>query len=69
MVEEWKRIDDNIQNQIVRIDDNNQDSVYRVLSMSYEDLPIQLKHCFRYLAHYLEDYKIQVTRLYYLWKA
>ncbi|CAN6832412.1 unnamed protein product [Brassica oleracea] len=69
MVEEWKRVDDNIQSQIVRKDDNSQDSVYRVLSMSYEDLPMQLKHCFLYLAHFAEDYKIQVERLYYLWEA
>ena len=69
MVEDWKRINENIQTQIVRLDDNNQDSVYRVLSMSYEDLPMQLKHCFLYLAHFPEDYKIQVERLYYLWEA
>ncbi|XP_033147317.1 probable disease resistance RPP8-like protein 2 isoform X4 [Brassica rapa] len=69
MVEEWKRVDDNIQTQIVRIDDNSQDSVYRVLSMSYEDLPMQLKHCFLYLAHFPEDDKIQVRILYNLWEA
>uniref|UniRef100_M4FIB4 Disease resistance protein winged helix domain-containing protein n=1 Tax=Brassica campestris TaxID=3711 RepID=M4FIB4_BRACM len=69
MVEEWKRVDDNIQTQIVRIDDKSQDSVYRVLSMSYEDLPMQLKHCFLYLAHFPEDDKIQVERLYYYWEA
>ena len=69
MVEEWKRVDDNIQTQIVRIDENSQDSVYRVLSLSYEDLPMQLKHCFLYLAHFPEDYKIQVETLYYLWEA
>ncbi|XP_033147307.1 probable disease resistance RPP8-like protein 2 [Brassica rapa] len=69
MVEEWKRVDENIQTQIVRIDDKSQDSVYRVLSMSYEDLPMQLKHCFLYLAHFPEDYKIQVKRLYYYWEA
>ncbi|CAN6832386.1 unnamed protein product [Brassica oleracea] len=69
MVEEWKRVDDNIQTQIVRIDENSQDSVYRVLSLSYEDLPMQLKHCFLYLAHFPEDDKIQVETLYYLWEA
>ncbi|KAJ0258962.1 hypothetical protein HA466_0076680 [Hirschfeldia incana] len=69
MVEEWKRVYDSIPNRIVSIDDNNQDSVYRVLSMSYEDLPMQLKHCFLYVAHFPEDYKIQVEILYYLWEA
>uniref|UniRef100_A0A0D3BRJ5 NB-ARC domain-containing protein n=1 Tax=Brassica oleracea var. oleracea TaxID=109376 RepID=A0A0D3BRJ5_BRAOL len=69
MVEEWKRVYDDIQTQIVRIDENSQDSVYRVLSTSYEDLPMQLKHCFLYLAHFPEDDKIQVETLYYLWEA
>ncbi|CAG7874446.1 unnamed protein product [Brassica rapa] len=69
MVEEWERVDDNIQSQIVHKNDKSQNSVYRVLSMSYEDLPMQLKHCFLYLAHFPEDYKIQVERLYYLWEA
>uniref|UniRef100_M4CM41 Disease resistance protein n=1 Tax=Brassica campestris TaxID=3711 RepID=M4CM41_BRACM len=54
---------------IVRIDDKNQDSVYRVLSMSYEDLPMQLKNCFLYLAHFPEDYKIEAEQLYYYWEA
>ncbi|WZY92248.1 hypothetical protein YC2023_064577 [Brassica napus] len=69
MVEEWERVDDNIQSQIVHKKDKSQNSVYRVLSMSYEDLPMQLKHCFLYLAHFPEDDKIQVERLYYYWEA
>ncbi|KAF3555175.1 hypothetical protein F2Q69_00011135 [Brassica cretica] len=69
MVEEWERVDDNIQSQIVHKNDKSQNSVCGVLSMSYEDLPMQLKHCFLYLAHFPEDYKIQVERLYYLWEA
>ncbi|WZZ74485.1 hypothetical protein YC2023_085855 [Brassica napus] len=68
-VEEWKRVYDNIQTQIIRSDDNKQDSVYRVLYLSYEDLPMHLKHCFLCLAYFPEDYKIQVDRLYYLWAS
>ncbi|XP_013644168.2 probable disease resistance RPP8-like protein 2 [Brassica napus] len=68
-VEDWKRVYDNIQTQIIRSDDNKQDSVYRVLSLSYEDLPMHLKHCFLCLAYFPEDYKIEVDRLYYLWAA
>ncbi|CAN7101788.1 unnamed protein product [Brassica rapa subsp. narinosa] len=68
-VEEWKRVYDNIQTQIIRSDDKKQDSVYRVLSLSYEDLPMHLKHCFLCLAYFPEDYKINVGHLYYLWAA
>ncbi|CAN6911485.1 unnamed protein product [Brassica oleracea] len=68
-VKEWKRVYDNIQTQIIRSDDNKQDSVYRVLYLSYEDLPMHLKHCFLWLAYFPEDYKIRVNRLYYLWAA
>ncbi|CAN7080121.1 unnamed protein product [Brassica oleracea var. botrytis] len=68
-VEEWKRVYENIQTQIIRSDDNKQDSVYRVLYLSYEDLPMHLKQCFLCLAYFPEDYKIQVDRLYYLWAA
>ncbi|XP_048591204.1 probable disease resistance RPP8-like protein 2 [Brassica napus] len=68
-VEAWKRVYDNIQTQIIRSDDNKQDSVYRVLSLSYEDLPMHLKHCFLCLAYFPEDYKITVNRLSYLWAA
>ncbi|KAF3487293.1 hypothetical protein F2Q69_00056016 [Brassica cretica] len=52
-----------------KTDDNKQDSVYRVLYLSYEDLPMHLKHCFLCLAYFPEDYKIRVDRLYYLWAA
>uniref|UniRef100_M4F8N9 Disease resistance protein n=1 Tax=Brassica campestris TaxID=3711 RepID=M4F8N9_BRACM len=68
-VEAWKRVYDNIQTQIIRSDDNKQDSVYRVLSLSYEDLPMHLKHCFLFLAYFPEDFKITVNRLSYLWAA
>ncbi|CAN6876659.1 unnamed protein product [Brassica oleracea] len=68
-VDEWKRVYKNIQTQIFRLDDNKQDSVYRVLSLSYEDLPMELKHCFLCLAYFPEDYKIQVNKLCYFWAA
>ncbi|KAF8105611.1 hypothetical protein N665_0157s0179 [Sinapis alba] len=68
-VEEWEKVYENIQTRIIRSDDNKQDSVYRVLSLSYEDLPMQLKHCFLSLASFPEDYTIEVERLYYLWAA
>uniref|UniRef100_A0A1J3GLL3 Putative disease resistance RPP8-like protein 2 n=1 Tax=Noccaea caerulescens TaxID=107243 RepID=A0A1J3GLL3_NOCCA len=71
-VSEWQRVYENIQTQIVGksvLDDNNLDSVYRVLSLSYEDLPMQLKHCFLSLAHFPEDRKINLEILFNLWAA
>ncbi|XP_010458469.1 PREDICTED: disease susceptibility protein LOV1-like isoform X2 [Camelina sativa] len=71
-VAEWKRVCDNIGPQIVggsSLDDNNLNSIYRVLSLSYEDLPMRLKHCFLYLAHFPEDYNINVGRLFNYWAA
>ncbi|CAA7023682.1 unnamed protein product [Microthlaspi erraticum] len=69
---EWQRVYENIQTPIVGksvLDDNNLDSVHRVLSLSYEDLPMQLKHCFLYLAHFPEDSEIHVVKLFPLWAA
>ncbi|CAN8305662.1 unnamed protein product, partial [Cochlearia groenlandica] len=69
---EWKRLYDSIRTQIVGksdLNDNNPNSVYRVLSLSYEDLPRQLKHCFLYLAHFPEDYKIDMKILFNYWLA
>ncbi|XP_019094687.1 PREDICTED: probable disease resistance RPP8-like protein 2 isoform X2 [Camelina sativa] len=69
---EWKRVYSNIGTQIVGksgFSVDNPNSVYRVLSLSYEDLPMQLKHCFLYLAHFPEDYKIEVKTLFNYWVA
>ncbi|KAL9282800.1 putative virus X resistance protein-like, coiled-coil [Arabidopsis thaliana] len=71
-VPEWKRVSDNIGSQIVGgswLDDNSLNSVYRILSLSYEDLPTHLKHCFLYLAHSHEDSKIYKHVLFYNWAA
>uniref|UniRef100_A0A1J3G1H7 Putative disease resistance RPP8-like protein 2 n=1 Tax=Noccaea caerulescens TaxID=107243 RepID=A0A1J3G1H7_NOCCA len=71
-VSEWQRVYENIQTPILGksvLDDNKLNSVYRVLSLSYEDLPVQLKHCFLYLAHFPEDRKINLKVLFNLWAA
>lgn len=49
--------------------DRNINSVYHVLYMSFEELPIYLKNCFLYLAHFPEDYAINVGELSYYWAA
>nr|ABW24151.1 LOV1 [Arabidopsis thaliana]ABW24164.1 LOV1 [Arabidopsis thaliana] len=65
-VPEWKRVYDNIGPHLAGRSslDDNLNSIYRVLSLSYEDLPMCLKHCFLYLAHFPEYYEIHVKRLF-----
>ncbi|XP_023632900.1 probable disease resistance RPP8-like protein 2 isoform X2 [Capsella rubella] len=52
---EWKRVYSNIGTQIVG-------------KSGFSDLPMQLKHCFLYLAHFPEDYRINRT-LFNYWVA
>ncbi|CAA7047444.1 unnamed protein product [Microthlaspi erraticum] len=69
---EWKRIYENIRSHIVggtSFNDRNIISVYHVLYLSFEELPVYLKHCFLYLAHFPEDYSIDVGELSYYWAA
>ncbi|CDY45150.1 BnaA09g14420D [Brassica napus] len=69
---DWKRIYENIRSHIVNgtsISDINISSVFHVLYLSFEELPVYLKHCFLYLAHFPEDYKIDVGTLSYYWGA
>ncbi|ESQ29516.1 hypothetical protein EUTSA_v10023259mg [Eutrema salsugineum] len=69
---EWERIYENISAHIVGgtgFDDKSTSSVYHVLYQSFEELPIYLKHCFLYLAHFQEDSAINVGELSYKWDA
>ncbi|KAG7585441.1 P-loop containing nucleoside triphosphate hydrolase [Arabidopsis thaliana x Arabidopsis arenosa] len=69
----WKNVYDNIGSYIVGgsggLDDNNLNSVYRLLCLSYEDLPMCLKHCFLSLANFPENYRINVETLFNYWAA
>ncbi|XP_023642925.1 probable disease resistance protein RF45 isoform X2 [Capsella rubella] len=70
IVHEWERLSTNIgyHNVVGRTTDDN-NSIDRVLSLSFEELPSYLKHCFLYLAHFPEDYAISVSDLAYYWAA
>ncbi|KAL0341557.1 UNVERIFIED_CONTAM: putative late blight resistance proteinR1B-16 [Sesamum calycinum] len=50
---------------------NSEDDDYclRILSLSYNNLPIHLKPCFLYMRVFREDYKITVSKLTKLWVA
>ncbi|ESQ29552.1 hypothetical protein EUTSA_v10023861mg [Eutrema salsugineum] len=69
---EWERVSENIGYHIAgrtSFDDGNANSVHHVLSLSFEELPITLKYCFLYLAHFPEDYPIDVEKLSWYWAA
>ncbi|CAD5315814.1 unnamed protein product [Arabidopsis thaliana] len=66
---DWERLSVNIGSDIVGRTSSNNSSIYHVLSMSFEELPSYLKHCFLYLAHFPEDHKINVEKLSYCWAA
>ncbi|CAL9238211.1 unnamed protein product [Arabidopsis halleri] len=68
----WKRIYANIRSHIVggtSFNERNINSVYHALYLSFEELPGYLKHGFLYLAHFPEDYPIDVEKLSYYWDA
>uniref|UniRef100_A0A0D3BDA9 NB-ARC domain-containing protein n=1 Tax=Brassica oleracea var. oleracea TaxID=109376 RepID=A0A0D3BDA9_BRAOL len=67
-VSEWEKVCDQVARES-GLDDKKLSSVYRVLCLSYEDLPMHLKHCFLYLAHFPEDYKIDLEKLFLCWAA
>ncbi|KAL9310037.1 putative disease resistance protein [Arabidopsis thaliana] len=66
---DWERLSINIGSHIVGRTSSTNSSIYHVLSMSFEELPSYLKHCFLYLAHFPEDHKINVEKLSYCWAA
>ncbi|EOA19912.1 hypothetical protein CARUB_v10000162mg [Capsella rubella] len=69
---EWIKVHNNIGSHIVgEIGENGGigSLVCNVISLSYEDLPSHLKHCFLYLAHYPEDHEIQTETLFNYWVA
>ncbi|CAL9238288.1 unnamed protein product [Arabidopsis halleri] len=67
---DWKRLSENIGSHVVigRTSGNN-GSIDHVLSLSFEELPSYLKHCFLYLAIFQEDHMINVSKLSYYWAA
>ena len=43
--------------------------LFQVLTLSYQELPYQLKTCFLYLGQYPKDFNIEIEQLYQLWIA
>ncbi|CAH2047278.1 unnamed protein product [Thlaspi arvense] len=68
----WERVSKNIGSHLVGrndVNDHNKNSLNYVLSLSFEELPSYLKNCFLYLAHFPEDYEIDIENLSYCWAA
>nr|QHZ07991.1 RPP7b [Arabidopsis thaliana] len=70
---DWRRLSENIGSHLVggrtNFNHDNNNTCNYVLSLSFEELPSYLKHCFLYLAHFPEDYEIKVGKLSYYWAA
>ncbi|KAL0356177.1 UNVERIFIED_CONTAM: putative disease resistance RPP13-like protein 3 [Sesamum radiatum] len=63
-LEYWESVAKNVKT-FANSDDNNH--CLKILSLSYNNLPIRLKPCFLYMRIFLEDAKISVTELIKLW--
>ncbi|KAL2319183.1 hypothetical protein Fmac_033059 [Flemingia macrophylla] len=53
----------------IRIKNNKLTDVIKILRLSYDNLPLELKPCFLYFGIYPEDYEISVKEVIQLWIA
>ena len=67
---EWDIVHRNIKLHLGKGRNEGQQSrVHEVLALSYFELPYQLKPCFLYLSHFLEEFDIPAKKLVRLWVA
>lgn len=69
---QWRKVHNNVGSHIAGETNENGSTgslILNVISLSYEDLPSHLKHCFLYLAHFPEDHEIQTETLFNYWVA
>ncbi|KAL5539802.1 hypothetical protein UlMin_044296 [Ulmus minor] len=67
---EWETLHKNVKELITKGKSiGEQEGVLRVLGLSYDELPYQLKPCFLHLANFPEDSEINVKELCRLWTA
>ncbi|XP_058114481.1 putative disease resistance protein At1g50180 [Magnolia sinica] len=62
---EWDKVYKSISWQFVQ----GQSQIFRILSLSYKDLPYYLKPCFLYLGNFPEDYEFHAKKLIQMWAA
>ncbi|KAM4102582.1 hypothetical protein ACJW30_06G012100 [Castanea mollissima] len=67
VVSEWQKLHDSLSSEL----ENNSHlrSIPKILSLSYHDLPYNLKACFLYFGMFPEDHSINCSRLIQLWIA
>ncbi|XP_058114376.1 disease resistance protein RPP8-like [Magnolia sinica] len=65
--EEWQW--ENVRESITWQINEGQDKIYKILSLSFRDLPYQLKPCFLYLGKFPEDHEFRAKKLIQLWAA
>ena len=69
-LDEWDIVHWNIKSHLGRgREQGKQSTVHEVLTLSYHELPYQLKPCFLYLSHFPEEFDIPAKKLVRLWMA
>ncbi|XP_052172030.1 LOW QUALITY PROTEIN: probable disease resistance protein At1g58602 [Diospyros lotus] len=70
---EWQKVYENVDSHLMNdgklYGEGEDGRILGVLSLSYQELPYQLKTCFLHLGHYPEDFDIEVEKLCQLWIA
>ena len=64
---EWRRLHDSLRSELET--NSRLRSIPKILSLSYHDLPYNLKACFLYFGMFSEDYPINCARIIRLWVA
>lgn len=70
---EWETVYEDISSDFAKGDGQTHDDDYymvtQVLALSYDNLPLRLRHCFLCFANYKEDEEIETEELYMIWMA
>ncbi|XP_043699762.1 putative disease resistance RPP13-like protein 3 [Telopea speciosissima] len=67
--QEWFTVKDRIHQQLMVKEGQGKNNLEKILSLSYNDLPYELKACFLYIGLFPEDYEIIAEELIRLWVA
>ncbi|XP_042492920.1 probable disease resistance RPP8-like protein 2 [Macadamia integrifolia] len=67
--QEWFIVRDRINQQPIMKEGRGKNNLEKILSLSYNDLPYQLKACYLYISLFPEDYEIIAEELIWLWVA
>ncbi|XP_060186825.1 disease resistance protein RPP13-like [Lycium barbarum] len=68
-LEQWQKVKDHLWKNIKRDSEKDSVPISYILSLSYNDLPIELKKCFLYFGIFPEDHEIPAEDIMRLWLA